>query len=154
MSKYNEAIETLARRYGKDTFLSLSTTDGNFVYTRAVNACYENGRFYVVTNALSNKMRQIEKTPNVALSCGIPFQGYLSAHGVGENLGHVLAEKNAAIMTKLREVFSKWYSDGDVNENDPNTCVLCIRLTNASYIGSEEEEYKGYKIDFANMAAE
>ena len=154
MSKFDEATNTLAQWYGKDTFLSLSTTDGGRVYIRVVNAYYEEGCFYVVTNTLSNKMKQIEKNPNVALSCGIPWQGYLNAHGAGENLGHVLAEENTDIMAKLREAFSKWYSSGDVNENDPNTCVLRIRLTDASFIGGEKEGYVGYKIDFVNMTAE
>ena len=154
MDKYNEAINILAQWYGKDTFLTLSTIENNRICVRVVNAYYEDGCFYVVTNTLSNKMKQIEKNPNVALSCGIPWQGYLNAHGTGENLGHVLVEKNIAIMIKLREVFSKWYSNGDVNENDPNTCVLRIRLSDASYIGSEKEGYIGYKIDFLNMTAE
>ena len=154
MNKYNEAIETLAHWYGKDTFLSLSTTNEDRVYIRVVNTYYADGCFYVVTNTQSNKMKQIEKNPAVALSCGIPWQGYLSAHGIGENMNHVLAEQNAVIMAKLREIFSEWYGDGDVNENDVNTCLLRIRLTEASFIGSEKDDYKGYKINFVNMTAE
>ena len=154
MNKYNEAIETLAQWYGKDTFLSLCTTDEKRGYIRVVNAYYEEGCFYVVTNTGSNKMRQIEKNPSVALSCGIPFQGFLNAHGTGENLGHVLAEKNTTLMATLREAFAKWYNEGDVNENDPNTCILCIRLAEAAFIGSEKDGYKGYTIDFAKMTAD
>jgi len=152
MNKYNKANETLTNRYGKDTYFSLSTICENHVHIRIVNGYYENGCIYVITSALSNKMKQIEANPNVALSCGIPFQGYLNARGNGENLGHVLDEKNEHLTTKLRGIFSGWIKE--VNENDENICILCIRLTDASYVGNEKEEFVGYKIDFVNMAAE
>ena len=78
----------------------------------------------MVTYALSNKMRQIEKNPAVAV-CGDWFTG----HGIGENLGHILAKKNEALARRLREAFASWYGNGHPNEADPNTCILCIRLT-------------------------
>jgi len=34
-------------------------------------------------------------------------------------------------MTKLRDIFAAWYSNGHTNESDPNTCVLRIKLTDA-----------------------
>jgi uncharacterized pyridoxamine 5'-phosphate oxidase family protein len=68
---------------------------------RIVNAFYEDGAFYVVTYALSSKMKQMKKNPAVGV-CGEWF----TAHGIGENLGHVLAPQNAEVMTKLRAAFS------------------------------------------------
>ena len=62
-----EAI--LAERFGHDTLLSLATMDGEIPFVRIVNSYYENGAFYTVTYALSNKMRQIEKNPTVDV-CG------------------------------------------------------------------------------------
>ena len=47
------------------------------------------------------------------------------------NLGHVLAEENAEIMSKLRTVFAEWYDNGHTDESDPNTCVLKVELTDA-----------------------
>jgi len=153
MNKYDEALQTLSERFGQDTHISLATTDGNRVFVRVVNAYYEDGAFYAVVSAASNKMKQIEKNPNVALSCGQLWELYLNAHGAGENLGHVLAEENAAIMKKLRKAFASWYTDGDVNESDPNTCLLRIRLTDATYFAYKKGKGKDYKIDFANMKA-
>lgn len=89
-----------------------------------MNSYYEEGAFYVITYALSNKMRQIGKEPTVAV-CGEWF----TAHGIGENMGHVKAEGNEEIMSKLRAVFAEWYDNGHTNEDDPNTCLLRIRLT-------------------------
>ena len=69
-------------------------------------------------------MRQIGKEPAVAL-CG----DWFTAHGIGENLGYVKAECNEEIMSKVRVAFAEWYGNGHTNEDDPNTCLLRIRLT-------------------------
>ena len=64
------------------------------------------------------------KNPTVAV-CGEWF----TAHGIGENLGHVLREENQGIMDKLRTAFAAWYDNGHINEADTNTCLLKIELT-------------------------
>lgn len=106
---------------------------------RTVNSYYENGSFYTVTYALSNKMKQIEVNPEVAI-CGEWF----TAHGIGENLGWVRDDKNAEIMSKLRAAFAEWYDNGHTNEDDPNTCVLRIRLTDGVLFNNGTR----YDIDF------
>jgi len=131
MSSHKDTNKVLTEKFSKDNFIGLTTTDGTRVTTRVVNAYYEDGAFYAVTNALSNKMKQIEKNPIVAIFCGERNETYINAHGVGENIGHVLSAENAGMMVKLREAFHRWYND--VNENDPNTCLLRIRLTDGIY---------------------
>jgi general stress protein 26 len=122
--KRQEALCLMIERFGHDTLISAATIDGNRPAVRTVNSYYENGSFYTVTYALSNKMKQIEVNPQVAI-CGEWF----TAHGVGENLGWVRDDKNAEIMSKLRTAFAEWYDNGHTNEDDPNTCLLRIRLT-------------------------
>ena len=119
-----EAQEIMNERFKKDTLIALATMEGDKPHVRAVNSYYEEGAFYVITYALSNKMKQIQANPAVAI-CG----DWFTAHGVGENLGHILDPKNEQIADKLRAAFSQWYSNGHTNEADPNTCILCIRLT-------------------------
>lgn len=114
----------IQERFGKDSLIALATVDGDIPAVRTVNTVYIDGAFYVVTYALSGKMKQIAKNPTVAI-CG----DWFTAHGVGENLGHVLLEENQNIMEKLRTAFSAWYNNGHTNEADPNTCLLKIRLT-------------------------
>jgi len=114
----------MQERFGKDSLIALATVDGNIPAVRTVNAVYIEGAFYVVTYALSGKMKQIARNPVVAIS-----GDWFTAHGVGENLGHVLLEENKEIMEKLREAFASWYQNGHTNEADPNTCLLKIRLT-------------------------
>lgn len=119
-----ETAEIMKERFGCDTLLSLATVEEGIPSVRIVNSYYEDGAFYVVTYAQSNKMKQIAKNPAVAV-CGEWFTG----HGTGENLGHVKAEENEEIMSKIRVVFDEWYGNGHTNEDDPNTCLLRIRLT-------------------------
>ena len=119
-----KTAQIMEERFGCDTLLSVATVEEGMPSVRIVNAYYEEGAFYIVTYALSNKMRQIAENPAVAV-CGEWF----TAHGTGENLGHVKAECNAEIMSKVRAVFAEWYDNGHTNEEDPNTCLLSIRLT-------------------------
>ena len=116
--------EIMDMSFGCDQLISVATVDGDTPCVRTVNAYYEDGAFYVVTYALSGKMQQLAKNPKIGL-CGEWF----TAHGIGENIGHVRAEENAEIMSKLRTAFQEWYGNGHVNEEDPNTCLLRIRLT-------------------------
>lgn len=134
-----EPLSILTERFSHDTLISLATMDGYRPTVRIVNSYYENGFFYTVTYALSNKIKQIEKNPEVAV-CGEWF----TAHGIGENLGYILSEKNKTIASKLREVFASWYNNGHTDESDPNTCILCVRLTE----GVLFNHGKKYEIDF------
>lgn len=118
-----ETARIMEERFGCDTLLALATVDGGRPYVRAVNGYYEDGAFYIVTYALSNKMKHIAKDPEVAV-CG----DWFTAQGTGENLGHVKAECNREIMSKVRAVFAEWYDNGHVNEEDPATCLLRVRL--------------------------
>ena len=111
-------------RFNGDTLIALATTDGLYPSVRTVNSYYENGAFYIITYMRSNKMKQIEKNPHVAI-CG----DWFTAHGVGKNMGHILDEKNEEVAAKLRKAFASWYHNGHINEADPNTCILCIHLT-------------------------
>ena len=123
--KKNERIDAMMmERFGKDSLIALATVDHGIPSVRTVDAVYIDGAFYVVTYALSSKMQQIAKNPSVAI-CGEWF----TAHGIGENLGHVLREENQAIMEKLRTAFEAWYDNGHINEGDTNTCLLKIKLT-------------------------
>jgi len=116
--------EILKQRFGKDSLMALATVEDGIPYVRTVDTVYIDGAFYVVTYALSGKCKQIAKNPTVAI-CGEWF----TAHGVGENLGHVLRPENKAVMEILRAAFTEWYGNGHTNEEDPNTCLLRIRLT-------------------------
>lgn len=125
MGKRTEAAEAiLIERFGKDSLISLATAADNIPYVRTVNTFYDDGAFYVLTYGLSNKMRQIEKNPTVAIS-----GDWFTAQGKGVNLGYFGKEENAHIANKMRAVFSEWIDNGHNNFEDVNTCILRIELT-------------------------
>lgn len=125
--KYNAELAAIMEdRFGHDNLIALATVDNGIPSVRTVNAYFENGAFYTVTYALSNKMKHIEKEPTVGL-CG----EWMTAHAVAESLGHIMRRENAEIADKLRTVFAEWYDNGHTNECDPNTIILRMRLTDA-----------------------
>ena len=138
--KHNETTHViLTERFGKDSLIALATAEDGVPHVRTVDAVYIDGAFYVVTYALSGKMQQIAKNPVVAIS-----GEWFTAHGIGENLGHVLSEENKTVMEILRAAFAAWYTNGHTNEADPNTCLLKIRLTDGVLFSNRER----YDIEF------
>lgn len=138
--QHNEKTnEILTNRFGKDSLIALATVENGIPHVRTVDAVYINGAFYVVTYALSGKMQQIAKNPVVAIS-----GEWFTAHGIGENLGHVLLPENKEIMDILRAAFSVWYDNGHTNEADPHTCLLKIQLTDGVLFSDGTR----YDIDF------
>ena len=119
-----DAQRIMNDRFNKDSLIALATVDGNTPHVRAVNSYYEDGCFYTITYALSNKLKQIAVDPTVAI-CGDWFTG----HGIGDNLGWIRDEKNNDIANKLRAAFAAWYDNGHTNEADVNTVILRIRMT-------------------------
>ena len=68
-------------------------------YVRYVNAYYENDAFYIITYALSNKMKHIENNSTVAIA------------------------------DKLKKAFAEWIDNGHNNFDDENTIILRVELT-------------------------
>ena len=119
-----EAEKIMLERFGKDSVIALATTEGGVPYVRNVNAYYENGAFYIITYALSNKIRHIENNPTVAIS-----GEWFTAHGKGINLGYFGKADNYIIAEKLKIAFAEWIDNGHNNFDDENTIILCIELT-------------------------
>ena len=119
-----EAEKIMVERFGKDTIIALATTENGIPYVRNVNAYYEDGAFYVITYALSNKMKHIESNPAVAIA-----GDWFTAHGKGINLGYFGKKENDAIAQKLRTAFAEWIDNGHNNFDDENTIILCVELT-------------------------
>ena len=139
LTKISEEI--MVERFGKDNVIALATTENGIPYVRNVNAFYENKAFYVITYGLSNKMKQIEKNPVVAIA-----GDWFTAHGTGVNLGYFGKYENAEIAEKLRVAFAEWIDNGHNNFNDENTCILCIKLTDGLLLSHGPR----YDIDFSD----
>ncbi|MDU1905803.1 MAG: pyridoxamine 5'-phosphate oxidase family protein [Dysgonomonas sp.] len=158
MSKYENAIKIMEERCGngkneiKEEVIALATIS---LYpnangkprpaARMVCAYYEDGAFYVSTDAKKSKTLQIEANNEVSV-CGF---GWYAFHGVAENLGWVKDEKNAEIRTKFKKVFD-WFDEVG-GEDNPDSIVLRIALTEGT-ITDNERKYgeQQYEIDFIN----
>lgn len=135
-----EAEEILVERFGKDSIIALATTIDEVPYVRNVNAFYVDGAFYVLTYGLSNKMKQIEINPIVALA-----GDWFTAHGKGINLGYFGKDENKDIANKMRVAFSEWIDNGHNNFDDVNTCILRIDLIDGLLLSHGTR----YEIDFS-----
>ena len=153
MSEFETGLNLMDALFGngKDTVISLATIarepgdEGKpRPVVRSVNAYYEDGAFYVVTHAKSNKMLQIAQNPEVSIA---GYQEMFTASGVGENLGWVLDPQNAQWRFKLRTAFSDWYDMAN-NEKDENCCILAIHLTKGTLNVNHWETL--YNMDFVN----
>lgn len=120
-----EAAAIMDMRFGCDQTIALATVDSeNMPWVRTVNSYYEDGSFYVITYAKSNKMNHISANPHVAIS-----GEWFTAHGIGKDIGYIKLPQNADLADKLRTVFAEWYDNGHTDESDPNTVILRIQLT-------------------------
>ena len=140
MEKLSPEVEKILMEcYGKDSIIAVATMGDEVPCVRYVNGIYMDGAYYVITYALSDKMKQIEKNPNVAVAAE-----WFTAHGRGINLGWFKKEENAKIAEKLREAFAEWIDNGHNNFEDENTCILCIKLTDGVLLSHGTR----YEIDF------
>ncbi|MBD5158606.1 MAG: pyridoxamine 5'-phosphate oxidase family protein [Butyrivibrio sp.] len=138
--KLNDDIEKiLTERFGKDSIIALATANENIPYVRNVDAYYESGAFYVITYALSDKMKQIAQNPEVAIS-----GEWFTARGQGVNMGYFGKAENSRIAEKLKDVFSEWIDNGHNNFDDENTVILCIKLTKGRLFSQGE----AYDVEF------
>ncbi|MDE5930867.1 MAG: pyridoxamine 5'-phosphate oxidase family protein [Lachnospiraceae bacterium] len=119
-----EAEKIMKERFGKDTVIALATVEDGVPYVRNVNAYYEDGAFYIITYALSNKIKHIENNPVVAIA-----GDWFTAHGKGINLGYFGKKENEMIAEKLKRAFAEWINNGHNNFADEKTIILCVELT-------------------------
>ena len=119
-----EAKKIMMERFGKDTVIALATIEKEVPYVRYVNAYYENSAFYIITYALSNKIKHIENNSTIAIA-----GEWFTAHGKGINLGYFGKKENQVIAEKLKKAFAEWIDNGHNNFDDENTIILCIELT-------------------------
>ncbi len=144
MKSYQEGIAALKRLYGGDNTIVLATVNKRFEpSTRVVDGYYRDGSFYVMTHALTHKMKDIAINPNVSIN-----KDRLNARGRAENCGHPLEEKNRRLRNELMQVFHAFYHES-VHEEDANTCILKIELTDAVFVDNGNL----YEIDFKNETA-
>ena len=144
MNTYEKSLKVLEELFGRDDQFSLATVRGHSPSIRVVDTYYSERAFWIVTYALSNKVKEIEENPNVALC-----KGFYNFTGKAYNAGHPLEKKNLFIREKLVEAFKPWYFAHN-NEGDENMCYIKVELEKGFF----HRDGRGYKVDFINQQAE
>lgn len=99
-----EAEKIMRERFGKDSIIALATVEGSMPCVRNVDAYYENGAFYIITHALSNKMKQLAQNPNAAIA-----GEWFNAHETGASLGTVSCSRTERDMTLTLLTKQHWH---------------------------------------------
>ena len=87
---WNEEAEAIMReRFGGDSLIALATAADNIPWVRGVNATYQDGYFYIITYDRSQKMEQIRKNPQVAISGSAPSDPEKPPGGYFRGLVHL-----------------------------------------------------------------
>lgn len=99
MKEFSQEAElVMIERFGKDTIISLATIENATPYVRYVNAYYEDGAFYIITHALSNKMKHIKDNSVVAIA-----GEWFTAHGRGISLGYFRKKEKPILLISRPE---------------------------------------------------
>ena len=144
MTTYEKSLNVLEDIFAKDYQFALATSNDNIPSVRFVDTFYDNGVFYIVSYAKSQKVKEIEKNSEISM-CSKLYR----FTGIAHNIGHPLLEENHRIRAKLIKAFEPWYFQHN-NENDENMCYVKIELKQGFFY----KEGTGYKVDFKNRKAE
>lgn len=144
MNTYEKSLNVLKELFAKDYQFALATSSDNIPSVRFVDTFYDDGAFYIVTYAKSQKVQEIEKNSEVSM-CNNLYR----FSGTAYNIGHPLCEKNHGIREELIKVFDPWYFAHN-DENDENMCYIKIELKQGFFY----KDGTGYKVDFTDKKAE
>ena len=100
--KYYETISTVYKSIGKSRLISLATCDLSSISCRTISSIIIDGIFYFQSDVNSNKIQQIKKWNNVAISLdNYQFVGHCKF------LGHPFSDNNTSIMEIFKQEFPK-----------------------------------------------
>lgn len=144
MNTFEKSVSVLQELFGKDYLFCLATCSNNVPSVRFIDTFYDDGAFYIVTYAKSQKVIELEQNPDVALTNEL-----YRFTGKAYNLGHPLKESNKEMRDKLIKVFEPWYFAHN-NEDDENMCYVKV----VPETGFFYKDGTGYKVDFAKKEAD
>jgi hypothetical protein len=141
---FQQAMQVMSDLFARDCQFAMATARDNRPSVRYVDTFYEDGSFFVVTYANSQKVQELNVNSHVALC-----NGFYRFRGRAYNLGHPLQPENQEIRSKLIKVFEPWYFAHN-DENDEHMCYVEIKLTDGFFY----KDGTGYQVDFEQETAE
>ncbi len=101
----NTSLSVMAEHFGRDRQYSFVTVNNGVPSVRIVDCYYEGGCFYMMTNRLSEKMKHIAVSADIAL-CG---DDMFFCNGRVENMGYIYSEQNTPLTERLKVIFTAWF---------------------------------------------
>lgn len=138
MNNYEIVMKLIEKLFSRDYQFAMATAANDIPSLRFIDTYFDNGAFYSVTYADTNKVKEIAVNPNVVLCSR---RGY-SFKGMAYNIGHPLLIENSEIRNKLIKAFEPWYFKHN-NEAD-DICILKI----VPESGFVHKNGIGYNINF------
>ena len=139
MTVFEKSVAVLGELFAQSSEFVLATVRGDVPAQRVVRAFYDDGAFWILTHARSNKVQEIEHNSSVSLCREFHvFSG--SAHFMGEE------QTEPALWNRPAE---RWYfipSDDKAEEMG----YLRVNVKRAFF----HKDGVGYKVDFAAQTAE
>lgn len=138
-----KATQILQENIGQDKLMALATRNGEGVAVRTVNVFTDQGCFYFITEADSNKYRQMSENEQVALSVdAIQIAGSVTL------LDHPCSASNQAIAKVIEAQLPQRLARYAAN---PVMRLIKVTPAQASFILLHTGD--GYVIDFAEHQA-
>ncbi|MDO4568435.1 MAG: pyridoxamine 5'-phosphate oxidase family protein [Clostridia bacterium] len=144
MNEFERVRLIMDRVFSCDMIFAFATCVNDIPSVRCVDACYYEGRFYIVTYASTNKVRQITENPRAAMT----NKQMHSFSGLARNIGHPLKPQNSEIRNALIPVFADWYFQHN-DEGDDDMCYIEFE----PQTGFVHDGGMGYRVDFENRTA-
>ncbi len=144
MTAYEKSLLALEELFGRDFTFVLATAKDGVPSQRVVDTFLNDGVFWIVTYANTNKVREIAQNPHVSLC-----SDFYSFKGTARCAGHPLQEGNREIRSKLIRVFEPWYFAHN-DENDEDMCYIKV----LPETGFFHKDGMGYRVDFIAKEAE
>jgi len=138
MNLFEQSLFEMNHIFGRDIQYALATVDQGNPFVRIVDGFFLDGSIYITSYGLARKVKHISQNPNVSLCYQLN-----SFAGTCENIGHPDQVSNKTIRETLKKVFYLFY-DKHVDEKDPNTCILKVKLSCAVMF----TQNKKYEFDF------
>lgn len=143
MDAYEVGLQKLSALFSQDRTFVLATVKESKPSQRVVDTYYDEGVFWIVTYAQSNKVKELRMNPQVSLC-----NSFHTFNGLAYYAGHPLDEQNKDIRAKLIQVFEPRYFAHN-NEADKDMCYVRIELTEGFF----HTDGFGYIMDFTKHEA-
>ncbi len=149
---YEELRKQMVKELINHRLLVLATSDGESITARSVRCSPDDLTIYVNTHRNSNKCKQIEVNPKVALA-----DANLQIEAVAQLKGKVLDKENAGYLESFKRVdperYKIWEDRGHFT--NPNTRIIEIKPTKMSlYVsGVKPEDTSIDVLDVTNKKA-